>query len=117
MLTNKNETVYETTAKLTVVDKELCKAYIKGAVHSFCNNNPARRFTARALFGGKNTDWSDTPLDKIYQYHKYIASSDNPNKQAAIDVGRLLKAVLIEDTTYTYEMIDGYVNEYQAIEQ
>ncbi len=115
MFINDNEKVYAISAKLTIVDIEFCKAYIKGAVHSFCNNNLDRCFSVRILFGGKNTDWSDTPLDKIYRYHKYISQQKNPNEQAAKDVGMLLKAVLKEDTKYIFEIADRYVNEYKAM--
>lgn len=112
MFTNKNEKIYAISAKLTTVDVEFAKAYIKGAVHSFCNNNPNQRFSVRTLFGGQNSDWSNTPLEKIYQYHRYIAPKSDPAEAAAKDVGWLLKAALKEDKRRSFEVVDGYTKEY-----
>ncbi len=114
MFQNKNERVFSSSAKLSTIDIEFAKAYIKGAVHSFCENNPGEYFSVRRLFGGGNGDWGDTPLQRIYEYHKYINPIKDPAKRAAIDVGWLLKAVLRDDCR-TFECVDGYNREYKLI--
>lgn len=114
MFQNKDEKVYAISAKLTPVDIEFAKAYIKGAVHSFCENNPNEYFSVQRLFGGGNGDWTDTPLQRIYEYHKYINPKSDPAERAAIDVGWLLKAVLSDDCR-TFASSDGYNREYKLI--
>mgnify|MGYP006922126487 CR=1 FL=1 len=96
---------------------QLCEYYIKGAVHGFCNNNSGSRFSARSLFGGENTEWKDTPLVKIYDYYTNVKGYDfeKAHKQAGIDVGLLLKAVLCKDNKFDYEEFDAYTKEYCRI--
>ncbi len=97
MIINLKTANYKISAKISVADVECAKAYIQGAVHSHCNNAADSPLSVRILFGGDNGDWNGTPLQWIYNYHKYIGKSTDPNKQAAIDVGRLLKIILQED--------------------
>ncbi len=107
------------SAKLSAADEELCKAYIKGAVHSFCKNNPDQYFSVQTLFGGRNTIWSDVPLDKIYQYYVTEKPEQRADRQAGIDVGNLLKKVLDEDKQFSYELKeekDNIFNEYRAVD-
>lgn len=102
MLIHDNDIIRTISAKLSDVENELAKAYIKGAVHGFCNNNPEHDFSARILFGGDNRDWHNTPLQDIYEYHKNANHPDSAS-QAGIDVGWLLKEVLEEDVR-TFEV-------------
>ena len=103
MIIKTNQTVRNITAKIPVVNIELAKAYIQGAVHSHCNNNVGKEFSVRILFGGDNKNWANTPLQCIYDYHKYVRMSENPAEDAAKDVGWLFKGVLIGDErTYEY---------------
>lgn len=105
------------SAKISEEEIQLCEDYIKGAVHGFCNNNLGARFSARSLFGGENTKWEDTPLVKIYDYYTNVKGYDfeKAHKQAGIDVGLLLKAVLCNDEKFYYEEFDAYTKEYCRI--
>ena len=96
MLKGEDVKINRISAKIPPQESELAKAYIQGAVHGFCKNNPNQEFSARILFGGENGDWRGTPLQEIYEWHCKAGTSD-PKKQAAVDVGWLLKAVLHED--------------------
>lgn len=91
---------------ISEVERILAKAYIQGAVHSFCNNSKDAEMSVRILFGGENSNWTNTPLQCIYTYYKYIAGSKEPAKQAAIDVGWLFKEVLYDDVRF-FECVGG----------
>lgn len=97
MITNQNNTIKNISAKISVVNIEIVRAYIQGAVHSHCKNNPEKGLSVRILFGGDNKNWKNTPLQYIYEYYKYIRKSKKPSEQAAKDVGWILKSVLIND--------------------
>lgn len=77
------------------------RSYIQGAVYCWCKNRRepdglSRWFAARDLFGGANRDWEGTPLYQIFEWYKAEGYKD-PEKEAGIDVGRLLKEVLHDD--------------------
>lgn len=98
MIINPKKLNRNITAKVSDVEIECVKAYIQGAVHSHCNTSPGKPFSVRILFGGKNKDWSGTPLQCIYDYHKDIRQSKDPANQAAKDIGWLFKQVLESDS-------------------
>lgn len=100
---------------ISEVEKIMAKAYIQGAVHSFCSNNKNSEISVRILFGGENSNWTNTPLQNIYRYYKYIANSKNPEKQAAIDVGWLFKEVLFDDTRVFEYVSKDTGNKYKHI--
>ena len=87
MIVKTNQTVRKISAKIQVVNIELAKAYIQGAVHSHCNNNASKEISVRILFGGDNKNWGNTPLQCIYDYHRYVRMSKKPVDDAAKDVG------------------------------
>ena len=90
--------VRKISAESSEVEVKLAKAYIQGAVHSYCSNNTNnRKLSVRILFGGNNGNWENTPLQCIYDYHKDIKQSKNPANDAAKDVGWLFKSVLLSD--------------------
>lgn len=96
------------SAKLTVEETELAKRYLQGAVHSFCKNNPGVAFSLRDLVGGENKDWRETPLQPIYDYHISLGKTkEKAKRQAAIDAGWLLKAVLAEEESRCFEQLQG----------
>ena len=97
MALSPNQTVRKISAKISAEEIALAKDYIQNAVHSHCNSNPDKEFSVRTLFGGDNKDWTDTPLQCIYDYHKYVRMSKDPAEDAAKDVGWLLKSVLSID--------------------
>ena len=100
MIINKKDKIQKISAKISTKELELAKAYIQGAVHSHCNANPAQPFSVRSLFGGNNKDWSNTPLQCIYNYHHKISGTQNPTEQAAKDIGWIFKDVLNQDTRH-----------------
>lgn len=102
MIITKKLTVKTISAKISDVEIKIAKAYIQGAVHSHCNTNHDKPLSVRILFGGENRNWTDTPLQIIYDYHKSMQAK-NPAEQAAKDVGWLFKKVLMEDSrTFEY---------------
>lgn len=103
MIENTSQTVRHISAKIPEAEIQLAKAYIQGAVHNHCSNDPASELSVRILFGGDNRDWGNTPLQAIYEYYKDIKKAKDPAGDAAKDVGWLLKAVLTEDArTFEY---------------
>ena len=95
-------------AKLSSEQVVLAKKYLQGAVHSFCKNNPGKAFSLRDLVGGENKDWGETPLQPIYDYHISSGKSKAAaRRQAAIDAGWLLKAVLAEEENRCFEQLQG----------
>lgn len=113
MIKNNKTTIYSISAKITEKELELAKAYIQGAMHSYSNNSDDA-ITVRALFGGENRDWHDTPLQVIYDYYDNAGYIDS-QKRAAQDVGKLLKEVLAEDKEKVYEEKKGYTKEYLRV--
>lgn len=112
MIKNEEKPCRKISAKLSDNEIELCKAYIKGAVHGFCNTNKGEHFSVLSLFGGDNRLWYDTPLQMIYDYYeRNKVNNEPPSKSAGKDVGRLLKIVLEKDK-YNYMEINAFNNEY-----
>ena len=116
MLENISTTVRRISAKISAEELALAKAYMQGAVHSFCGCNGDREFSVRTLFGGTNRDWSDTPLQWIYEYHKSAGKPD-PAEAAAKDVGWLFKQVLLDDVRTFRYVRDDTGNVYQRIDR
>lgn len=90
------------------------KNYIKKSIDDYCRNNPRSPFSVCTLFGGENRDWRETPLQAIYE--KQPSSCKDAKKQAAIDVGWLLKEVLARDKEHTYKEFNGYTKSYIRID-
>lgn len=61
-------------------------------------------FAVSDLVGGRFTDWSHTPLDYIYQYHKNRKDCRNPEGEAGKDVGRIFKFIMASDKYRKYEI-------------
>lgn len=99
MIKNNEKKIYNISADLIPVDEEIIKVYMQGAVYAFCNIKPNEPFSARILFGGNNRNWNGTPMQKIYDYYiKEGKSEEDAHQSAAIDAGRLLKALLDRDS-------------------
>lgn len=109
MLKTKNKAVIKRpSAKISTEDTELAKKYLQGAVHSYCKNNPGQAFSVRDLAGGENKDWNGTPLQLLYNYHKAAGKTkEKAKRQAAIDAGWLLKAVLAEEESRCFVQSKG----------
>lgn len=98
MIKTKTSPARKISADLIPVDVEVIKAYMLGAVNAFCNVKPGEPFSARILFGGNNRNWNGTPMQKLYDYYiKEGKSKEDAHQSAAIDAGRLLKALLERD--------------------
>ena len=83
------------SAKIPAMDVEIIKTYMRGCVQGFCCNDSSKSFSVRVLFGGENGDWRNTPMQRIYDYHKREGATDeDAHERAAVDAGWLLKAVL-----------------------
>ncbi len=99
MIKNNEKKIYNISAELIPVDIEIIKVYMLGAVNAFCNVKPNEPFSARILFGGNNRNWNRTPMQKLYDYYiKEGKSEEDAHQSAAIDAGRLLKALLERDS-------------------
>ena len=69
-----------------------------GAVNGFCNALPNEQFSVRILFGGANSNWGGTPMQKLYDYYKSIGKThEEAYKSASQDAGYLLASVLDDD--------------------
>ncbi len=82
-----------TPKKYNTSDYYDCLTYIRNEVDKGINE----RISVRLLFGGPKSDWHGTSLQKIYD--SYISTGlnhENAKKKSAIDVGWLLKKVLME---------------------
>jgi len=106
MLKKNDKKIYRLSAKLIPVDEEIIKVYMQGAVYAFCNTNKNEVFSARILFGGDNRNWGGTPMQKLYDYYiKEGKTEEDAHQSAAIDAGRLLKAVLERDQYRKFEIV------------
>lgn len=109
-----DETIHKVSG-LTAAQIALAKAFLKGAVYCWLKNRPDEVFALRDLFGGENTDWTGTPLHDVWMKHKTSGKDrEDAYRQAAIDAGWLLKAVLAEDKTRQFKvtksgLANGYV--------
>ncbi|TGK68752.1 cell division protein SepF [Leptospira wolffii] len=80
--------------------------FLQGAIYSWCKNRENEWFSVQALMGGKNTDWTGTPLEQVYLKHLESGSED-PEGAAGRDAGWLLKIVLDADDR-VFEHRDGF---------
>ena len=86
-------------------EKNEAMDFIRQKVHDWCDNHPGEQFAARDLFGGDYDDWTDTPLQAVYenrynQHRSTLAEKEKEHKakkQAGRDVGWLLKRTLHND--------------------
>lgn len=74
---------------------EIC-AFFQGAVYTWCAINGSAKFAARNFIGGINYYWEGTPLYKLYKHYESEGYED-PEKNARLDAGSLLKKTLLDD--------------------
>lgn len=99
MLLNSDTKIYKPSAKLIAADIEIIKVYMLGAVNGVCNTHPEEPFSVRILFGGANSNWGGTPMQKLYEYYKSIGKShEDAHGLASRDAGCLLARVLDDDS-------------------
>lgn len=111
---NSTVKIKKISAEVTDYELNLMLAYIKGIVNGFTIEGSGKWFSGRTLFGGKNNNWSDTPIQILYDRHEKNRSQD-AKKMAGIDVGLLLLQTLSNDKNRCYETKKGYVREYREI--
>lgn len=75
--------------------KEIC-AFFQGAVYTWCAIKGSAKFSARNFIGGINYDWENTPLYKLYKHYE-SEGDKNPEANAGLDAGALLKQTLLDD--------------------
>lgn len=79
-------------------DQQRIYDFLQGAAYCWCKNRKDEWFGLRDLMGGDNFEWEGTPLFVLYSRHCDAGlTNDDAIKQAGIDGGWLLKAVLSED--------------------
>jgi hypothetical protein len=96
---------------ISVPDQARISDFLQGAVYCWCKNRRDEWFSLRDLMGGENYYWSGTPMIALWNKHNGVSA--NPVKEAGIDGGWLLKAVLERDPR-TFEARDGaFIREYR----
>lgn len=111
---------------LTEQERTKALSYLQGMVYMWCAINGNQVFAARDLMGGENYDWTGTPLVDVWynRQRRYQAEypdtpieeiNDWTHGEAAKEVGRLLKKVLIDDKRQFVEL-KGYSNQYQWVQ-
>ena len=90
------------------------RAFLQGAVYTWCKHRGENWFAARDLVGGDDFDWQGTPL--IALYDKYAAGGRaDAVERAGIDLGWLLKGVLADDRRAFEEGRAGMVKVYRWV--
>ena len=107
-------TRYKRVNGFTDEQLNLMRAFLQGAVYSWCKNRKDEWFAARDLLGGDNYYWQGTPLMPLYTYY---LNGDEDNHDYAVEeagkaAGRLLKEVLIHDKR-TFATEKGYTRRYR----
>lgn len=100
-------------AKVSDEEIELMLAYIKGTVYGYTAEDSNKWFSVLILFGGKNSDWHNTPIQLLYDRHAENRIAD-AKEMAAKDVGLLLLKVLHEDKNKHYERKKKYIKSYRV---
>lgn len=97
-------------------ERELIDAFMQGAIYSWVKNRPNEPFAVRDLIGGINTNWSQTPLQILYDRHFKSKKNDNEAFDAAAkDLGWIVKTLLSKDRRLFEVDNSGYVNTYKMI--
>lgn len=116
-ITANKSTFYEKQSKWQQAELD---TFILGAIQGALSKSET--FSVPDIVGGKFTKWKNTPLYRIYKYHKHRKDCDNPNAEAGKDVGRIFKYVMYKDSYRTYELVGTRqrqypVNEYKILEK
>ena len=104
---------------LTDTETQRIKDYMLGSIYCWIKNqkdgDSSLWFAVRDLVGGENTNWDGTPLDVIYKKHLHEKTSDEAFKQAAKDIGWIMKSVIFEDKRLFETKKEGMVRKYRWI--
>ena len=94
-------------------DLHKIKAFLQGAVYSWCITCKDQWFCARDFIGGDNYYWEHYPLGVLYFRHIDAGHDhDYAFDQAAKDAGKILKSGLKEDSR-VFETEGGYTRRYR----
>lgn len=98
---------------LVDIDIQKMKAFLQGAVYSWCITRRDEWFCVRDFIGGDNNYWQHCPLEVLYSRHiNEGRSHDYAFDQATKDAGKILKIVLKEDAR-VFETEGGYTRRYR----
>lgn len=105
MLIGDNTRTQAVRKLLSAEDLQSIKNFLRKEIDSWCKTNKGEWFYAHNLVGG---DWEYNDLRVLYyRYRESGKSHDYAFSQAARDVGKILKQVLVEDSR-TFETKGGY---------
>jgi hypothetical protein len=83
---------------ITSKEKKDISNFLKGAIYCWCKNRPDEWFAMRDLVGGENSDWTGTPLIRLYKnYIKKGKSHNKAVKEAGKDLGKIAKMLIKKD--------------------
>lgn len=91
------------------------KCFLQGAVYCWTKNLKNKTFAVRDLMGGENSNWQDTPLQCLFEKHKE-KGEESAMKEAAKDLGWILKSVLEEDKRVFDSVDAGKTKVYSWVE-
>ncbi len=112
MLIGDNITI-RTVHGLEDIDMQKIRAFLQGAVYSWCITRKNEWFCARDFIGGDNYYWEHYPLGVLYFRHINAGySHEYAFDQAAKDAGKILKGVL-QDDNRVFETEGGYARRYR----
>ena len=117
MLINNDSKIIKNISGVSKEEIDLIKAFLQGAVYCWAKNRKDEVFALRLLVGGKNTIWTNTPLQVLYKKHIDAGKdSESANEVAGQDAGKILKAVLQNDVR-KFEVSDaGLTNGYRWVQ-
>lgn len=111
MLNDENGKPVESAKQIDSISKTEMKKiqdYLQGCVYTWCNKKGKEPFCAADFVGGSNKDWKGTPPHTLFssrleQYRREYSQESEEQivarafDQAGIDLGWILKSVLIKD--------------------
>jgi len=91
-------------AGITPTQEQRILDFLQGVVYAQCANAPDKWFSVRSFLGGGRFEWSDTPLQTLYESHIASGKSANDaNTSAKKDAGMLFKKVLANEPNREFE--------------
>jgi len=106
MIIGENVSHQRIVAAISQTDLLRIRDYIKGSVYCWCKNNQDNkggntRFTANDLFGGLNSNWHDTPLQILTDWHSNDGAQ-HPGLRAWKDLRYILMKVIADDSRRSF---------------
>lgn len=101
---------------LNATELKSIKGYVSKTIRSWIKN--CEVFTVKDLFGYENWNWSDTPLQILYDKRYEMYYDENvAYRQAAIDLGHIVKMTVRDmmPEKFTIERIGNWNIQYSLI--